>query len=42
LRIVKRYLDKHHPETRVIEGEIVARELSSGGGEIEADIRGRR
>ena len=25
LRIVKRYLDKHHPETGLIEGEIVAR-----------------
>jgi hypothetical protein len=25
LRIVKRWLDKHHPETRVIEGEVVAR-----------------
>lgn len=25
LRIIKRYLDKHHPETRLIEGEIVAR-----------------
>lgn len=25
LRILKRYLDKHHPETRVIEGEVVAR-----------------
>lgn len=25
VRIVKRYLDKHHPETRVIEGEVVAR-----------------
>jgi hypothetical protein len=25
LRIVRRWLDKHHPETRVIEGEVVAR-----------------
>jgi hypothetical protein len=25
LRIVKRWLDKHHPETMVIEGEVVAR-----------------
>lgn len=25
LKIVKRYLDKHHPETMVIEGEVVAR-----------------
>lgn len=26
LRIIKRYLDKHHPETRLIEGEVVARD----------------
>ena len=26
LRIVKRWLDKHHPETRVIEGEVVGRD----------------
>lgn len=25
LRILKRYLDKHHPETMTLEGEIVAR-----------------
>ena len=25
LKIVKRYLDKHHPETMIIEGEVVAR-----------------
>ncbi len=25
LRIVRRWLDKHHPETKVIEGEVVAR-----------------
>jgi hypothetical protein len=25
LRIVKRWLDKHHPETRTIEGEVVRR-----------------
>ena len=25
LRIVKRWLDKHHPETRTIEGEVLAR-----------------
>ncbi len=25
LRIVKRWLDKHHPETRTIEGEVVER-----------------
>jgi hypothetical protein len=26
LRILKRWLDKHHPETMVIEGEVVARD----------------
>ena len=25
LRIIKRWLDKHHPETRMIEGEVAAR-----------------
>jgi len=25
LRIIKRWLDKHHPQTKVIEGEVVAR-----------------
>ena len=25
LRIVKRWLDKHHPETKLIEGQVVAR-----------------
>jgi hypothetical protein len=25
LRIVKKWLDKHHPETRTIEGEILSR-----------------
>jgi hypothetical protein len=25
MRIVRRWLDKHHPETRTIEGEVVAR-----------------
>ena len=25
LRLIKRWLDKHHPETMVIEGEVVAR-----------------
>ncbi len=25
LRIIKRYLDKHHPETMVVEGEVVGR-----------------
>ena len=28
LRIIKRWLDKHHPETITIEGEVVAREES--------------
>jgi len=28
LRIVKRWLDKHHPATMVVEGEVVARERS--------------
>lgn len=26
LRILKRWLDRHHPETRLVEGEIVARD----------------
>ena len=25
LRIVKRWLDKHHPETMIVEGEVVAK-----------------
>lgn len=25
LRILKRYLDKHHPETMIVEGEVVSR-----------------
>lgn len=25
LRIIKRYLDKHHPETGIVEGEVIAR-----------------
>ena len=25
LRIVKRYLDKHHPETMIVEGEVISR-----------------
>ena len=25
LRIIKRYLDKHHPETKIVEGEVVGR-----------------
>jgi hypothetical protein len=28
LRIVKRWLDKHHPETMIVEGEVVARRTS--------------
>lgn len=40
LRIIKRYLDKHHPATMTLEGEVVARS-GSDFREIEADI-GRR
>jgi hypothetical protein len=29
IRILKRWLDKHHPETRVIEGEVVTRDVVS-------------
>ena len=25
LRIIKRYLDKHHPETMIVEGEVIGR-----------------
>lgn len=32
IRILKRWLDKHHPETRVIEGEVVARDVISTDG----------
>jgi hypothetical protein len=32
IRILKRWLDKHHPETRVIEGQVVAREVISTDG----------
>ena len=39
LRIIKRYLDKHHPSTMTVEGEVVAR--GSDFREIETDI-GRR
>src|SRR4028119_1129471 len=31
IRILKRWLDKHHPETRVIEGEVVARPAPPSG-----------
>ena len=41
LRIIKRYLDKHHPSTMTVEGEIVARP-GSNLDEIETDIGGRR
>ncbi len=41
LRIIKRYLDKHHPATMTIEGEVVARP-GSDFPEIETDIGGRR
>ncbi len=40
IRIIKRYLDKHHPSTMTIEGEVVARP-GSDLREIEADV-GRR
>jgi Domain of unknown function (DUF4112) len=30
IRILKRWLDKHHPETRVIEGEVFARGAAPG------------
>ena len=39
LRIIKRYLDKHHPSTMTVEGEVVAR--GSDLREIETDV-GRR
>ena len=29
IRILKRWLDKHHPQTRVIEGQVVARDVIS-------------
>jgi hypothetical protein len=32
IRILKRWLDKHHPQTRVIEGEVVAREVIARDG----------
>jgi hypothetical protein len=32
IRILKRWLDKHHPETRVIEGEVVARDVIARDG----------
>jgi hypothetical protein len=28
LRIIKRYLDKHHPSTQLVEGEVISREPS--------------
>jgi hypothetical protein len=31
LRILKRWLDKHHPETVVLEGEVVSRVISRDG-----------
>jgi hypothetical protein len=40
LRIIKRHLDKHHPSTMTLEGEVVTRR-GSDLGEIEADV-GRR
>ena len=41
LRIIKRYLDKHHPSTMTVEGEVVARP-GSDLREIETDVGGRR
>lgn len=26
IRIIRRYMDKHHPETRIVEGEVVAKD----------------
>jgi hypothetical protein len=34
IRILKRWLDKHHPETRVIEGEVVARDVGLRDGAL--------
>jgi hypothetical protein len=41
LRIIKRYLDKHHPSTMMVEGEVVARP-GSDLREIEPDVGRRR
>lgn len=41
LRIIKRYLDKHHPSTMTVEGEVVVARPGSGLREIETDIGGR-
>ena len=41
LRIIKRYLDKHHPSTMTLEGEVVA-SRGSDFREIESDVGGRR
>lgn len=41
LRIIKRYLDKNHPSTMTVEGEVVVRP-GSDLHEIEADIGRRR
>lgn len=41
LRILKRYLDKHHPSTMIVEGEVVVRP-GSDLREIETDIGRRR
>lgn len=32
LRIIKRWLDKHHPTTMLVEGEVVARDLEGSPG----------
>jgi hypothetical protein len=34
IRILKRWLDKHHPETRVVEGEVVARNIVASDGVV--------
>lgn len=31
LRMIMRYLDKHHPSTMLVEGEVVARDTARGG-----------
>ena len=38
LRIVKRWLDKHHPETMIVEGEVIAKPAVPGGDLRPVDI----
>ena len=40
LRIVKRWLDKHHPETMIVEGEVVAKPEGSKLEPIRGEIVG--